>query len=260
MRHVQIIAAAWLTVVLVAVTPAQADDIQPSADSEPARLFAQLDKNGDGSVSADEIDPERRRFFDRLIRIGDKDADARLSRSEFVQALAPDDKPLAKVAPPKPDQAERRGPEPKGKSDAIDGQSPSGPAAKAGTAKDSRPEVAANGLAATGPDQKGAGKKGPPPNGPATKGMKPNPKAAQGPGPKQLTKQFLKKFDSNADGKLARSEAPPRLREKFEKFDRNGDQQLERDELQRAVMALRPAGGAKPGKPAGKSMLGKKAP
>lgn len=58
--------------------------------SRSETLFNQLDKNADGKLTADEISDAQRRFFDRLVRVGDRDKNGELSRSEFLQALKPE--------------------------------------------------------------------------------------------------------------------------------------------------------------------------
>ena len=50
-------------------------------------LFAELDKNEDGQLSANEIDSERRFFFDRLVKKSDGDGDGKLNESEFTSGL-----------------------------------------------------------------------------------------------------------------------------------------------------------------------------
>lgn len=55
--------------------------------ADPAKLFEELDKNGDGKLVADEVGEDRSRFFDRLVRVGDKDENGELSKEEFVAAL-----------------------------------------------------------------------------------------------------------------------------------------------------------------------------
>ena len=47
----------------------------------------------------------------------------------------------------------------------------------------------------------------------------------------QFGQMIFKKFDANSDGKIAESEAPPRLKNNFKKFDGNGDGSIGRDEL-----------------------------
>ena len=55
--------------------------------AQDENLFERLDTNKDGQVAADEIGDERRRLFDRLVRIGDKNSDGKLSREEFTDAV-----------------------------------------------------------------------------------------------------------------------------------------------------------------------------
>src|SRR6185437_11698060 len=57
----------------------------------PEALFAELDKNGDGKLTADEIPEPRKRFFDRLLRVADGDKDGALARAEFTKGLSPDE-------------------------------------------------------------------------------------------------------------------------------------------------------------------------
>lgn len=75
----------------VSVPAAKADDL----GRQPQELFEKLDGNGDGSITPDEVSEDRGRFFDRLIRIGDKNDDAKLSREEFLNALRDSDPPFA---------------------------------------------------------------------------------------------------------------------------------------------------------------------
>jgi len=46
-------------------------------------LFSKLDANGDGTVVKDELNEDQTRFFERLIRVGDKNEDGKLSKDEF---------------------------------------------------------------------------------------------------------------------------------------------------------------------------------
>jgi Ca2+-binding EF-hand superfamily protein len=66
----------------------------------PEALFAELDKNGDGKLTADEIPESRKRFFDRLLRVADSDKDGALTRVEFTKGLSPDE--LQVTAPANP--------------------------------------------------------------------------------------------------------------------------------------------------------------
>jgi Ca2+-binding EF-hand superfamily protein len=56
---------------------------RPQGRPDGKRLFARLDKNGDGKLTADEVPQERRAFVERMIRRGDKNNDQALSLEEF---------------------------------------------------------------------------------------------------------------------------------------------------------------------------------
>ena len=102
-----------------------ADDSQPAAPSgkvenakkgpdatplnieDPRALFDQLDVNHDGKLTADEIPADKKRLFERLLRLAGKSADGHLTRDEFVGLLkgTPQDQPEADTKPaggPKP--------------------------------------------------------------------------------------------------------------------------------------------------------------
>ncbi|MEE3284157.1 MAG: hypothetical protein VX311_06205 [Planctomycetota bacterium] len=68
--------------------PKSQDQAKPSAN--PATLFDQLDKNKDGVLAAEEIPAAQAKAFDRLIRIGDRNKDGRLTRQEFLSSLQPE--------------------------------------------------------------------------------------------------------------------------------------------------------------------------
>jgi Ca2+-binding EF-hand superfamily protein len=69
--------------------------VLPAEDGvpEPKELFKQLDKNGDGKLTSDEIPKEQSRFFDRLLRNADANNDGQLSLDEFLQGHKADDGP-----------------------------------------------------------------------------------------------------------------------------------------------------------------------
>lgn len=52
------------------------------------QFFKQIDANGDGQIRGDEIAEDKRRLFERLLRRGDANNDAKLSLDEFTKALA----------------------------------------------------------------------------------------------------------------------------------------------------------------------------
>jgi Ca2+-binding EF-hand superfamily protein len=62
---------------------------QNDAD-KPQDLFKTLDKNSDGKLTASEVTEDQKRFFDRLIRVGDADENGELTRSEFDKATSRD--------------------------------------------------------------------------------------------------------------------------------------------------------------------------
>ena len=106
MRHIN---AAWLTAAAVLVATAGwtiADDKaetsaekkaeeQNSAEEQKSSgdLFNRLDKNGDGTISADELPGGQSRFFERLVKSGDKNDDSKLTREEFQSAIQRDERP-----------------------------------------------------------------------------------------------------------------------------------------------------------------------
>ena len=57
------------------------------SENEAAALFKKLDTNADGTLTADELDDARRKYFERLLRTGDKNNDGKLSRDEFIAAV-----------------------------------------------------------------------------------------------------------------------------------------------------------------------------
>lgn len=74
---------------LLFTTPIRAEDDKPAADAanDKAGLFAKLDADKDGQLTASEAGQEHRRLFDRLMRNADKNADGTLSQEEFVAGL-----------------------------------------------------------------------------------------------------------------------------------------------------------------------------
>lgn len=60
-----------------------------AAEEEPAaeKIFQQLDKNTDGTITADEVPAEKTRFFNYLLRSGDQNKDGQLTKEEFESGL-----------------------------------------------------------------------------------------------------------------------------------------------------------------------------
>ena len=60
-------------------------------ESASQNIFQQLDKNSDGTVTADEVPQDKERFFDHLIRTGDQNKDGKLTKTEFESSLKKED-------------------------------------------------------------------------------------------------------------------------------------------------------------------------
>lgn len=92
------VVALWAALVLpAALLPAQ------EAGSAADELFDQLDVNGDGKLTAEEISEAQMPFFERMLRIGDQDGDGVLTRKEFIEAFGgdrPADDRDAEIQPP----------------------------------------------------------------------------------------------------------------------------------------------------------------
>ena len=67
-----------------------AQEVTPP-EKGPAQVFAELDKNGDGILTAAEVGKDHKRFFERLLRVGDKNKDGELTRQEFLEGFKPDE-------------------------------------------------------------------------------------------------------------------------------------------------------------------------
>src|SRR5687767_4094689 len=99
-------AAIALAAALGMTGPASAQDEQQSSE----QLFESLDGNKDGRLAGDEVPEEQRRFFERLVRVGDGDNDGILTREEFTTALEKEDAPVTAPAGEPERDGRRRGP------------------------------------------------------------------------------------------------------------------------------------------------------
>ncbi len=82
---------------------------QPSESdgTDPAAIFADLDVNKDGELTADEVPEDRQRLFERLVRKADGNGDSKLTSDEFAAGLqGPPDK-LDEETTEKPESSTR---------------------------------------------------------------------------------------------------------------------------------------------------------
>jgi Ca2+-binding EF-hand superfamily protein len=88
--------ASLLLVTLGLPQPIRAQE-DKSAQKTPADVFDELDKNGDGKVTREEVPEPHRQSFERALRLAGRQSEGDLTKSQFVEALKPDD---LKVAAP----------------------------------------------------------------------------------------------------------------------------------------------------------------
>lgn len=72
------------------------------AEKTPEQLFKELDRNGDGKLTAQEIPAERRSAFEHLLRVGDKDKNGELTLAEFNEGFKPDERRSVGGGPGRP--------------------------------------------------------------------------------------------------------------------------------------------------------------
>lgn len=209
-------------------------------------IFSSLDKNKDGVVALDEVPEEKRGLFERLLRVGDKNGDKKLSQEEFTAGLkqpeAPREVPGGNAPgriPSPVDIFSRFDSDKDGKIskdeapdrmrenfDRIDADKDGGV-----TPDELRTAFAA--MAGRGPP----GNPGAPPERPAGA---PDPQAAAG---------IFDRQDANSDGKLTKDEVPEERRETFQKMldrlDGDKDGGLTKEEFVRGLaQATQRANGA----------------
>jgi Ca2+-binding EF-hand superfamily protein len=89
--------AAILTTAMANSVAVLADEEKP-AQKDPAQIFADLDKDGNGKLTAKEISESQKRFFEHLLRVAGKEKDGELTKEEFLRGFKADD--LKVAAPP----------------------------------------------------------------------------------------------------------------------------------------------------------------
>ena len=251
-----------LTVLATLTAMAGVPRFAGAIENDAAGLFAKLDANGDGHVSANEVGDEHQLLFKRLLRVGDEDGDRQLTDAEFAAAIEPIRAEKGTV--------EKQGSRLPGadamvvlmaKMDAngdqqLDGEEIPGDCRRAFeqmlTAADGdkngrldRKEIAIGAprlsivarlaTARMGLDLDAEMNELPAETMESIERMDAyqRPEAEVDPAAvKQMARQLLRQFDENGDGKLSAREAPPRLRQRFDQADVDGDKRLDRNELQ----------------------------
>ena len=90
----KVLTLAAMALLFAGAVELRADDGQKAADD----LFKKLDVNGDGKLTASEIPPQQRKFFERLVRMGDTDKNGELTREEFTRAMQQSEDPVTDIS------------------------------------------------------------------------------------------------------------------------------------------------------------------
>jgi Ca2+-binding EF-hand superfamily protein len=217
----------------------------------PEQIFDQLDTNGDGKLSKADAPKNRgKRMLERVLEQTGKGADAEISRADFLanfpKELAERFGARRRENADRPEGPSFRGPKFLQMLDANhDGKLSKNELAKAAESFD---ELDANHdgeldlRELMGPPPEGMEPFTGRPEGPLAEN-RPRPETAAGGGP------FFQRLDKDGDGKLAKDELPPRLKDRFEQLDRNGDGFVSAEELREAMPGRRQDGESSDRKP-----------
>lgn len=221
------------------LTAAVAAD-KPAADKpageapRPEALFALLDADGDGALTAEEVGPKA---WERIGR-ADVDGDGKVTPGELREAAKPakpaSDRP---AAPDKPGAAERPAFKPEALLQEFDKNGDQA------LGQDELPERFWERLAAA--DTNGDGKLSLA-ELQAHRPVADRPNKPAGEGDRPTAADLLRQHDQNGDGALDANECPPRLWERLAKFDADGDGKVTPAEAAR----FHAAEGERPNKPA----------
>lgn len=218
---------------VIAATPLWAQD---------GDLFAKLDKNSDGVVTADEVEGDAKGVFERALRRGDKDGDKKLTKEEFAAAQSESDtprQPLGQGAGPgRPGGGQFNPREFFARQDANKDGKVSKDEAQ-GFFKEAFDRFDANSDGAISEDEIGRIPGRRPDGAPGAPG------GGNRPNPEQLAAMF-DRADANQDGKLTKDEIPEDRRAQFTRFmERAGVDSIDKEQFARFAGTMQ--GGGRPG-------------
>jgi Ca2+-binding EF-hand superfamily protein len=219
--------------------------------AQDASLFEKLDANKDGAVTADEVKTDQQKaYFERLLRVADKDGDKKLTKEEFQAGLKRTDEP-------RPAETGRDTPRPR----SPEGVRPDGPRPDARAAEELFNKYDANSDGKLTEDEVPEGQREAfrrilqtqDDDGDKAIGKDQAPRVIMAlmqrgiPGPggrpdQQMIEQRFAELDANKDGKLTADEVPGPAREAFEQFleraDEDGDKAVTKEQFPRLFMAM----------------------
>lgn len=231
-----------LTLLGFSVNPLSAAPEQEESSSQ--NIFQQLDKNSDGTVTADEVPDEKSRFFDHLIRQGDQNKDGKLTQAEFEAGLKKEDQKFPAGAAPNGNRnrgprdfkmflsrLDRNGDKKISKEELPE---PLRERMEPLFQRLNKDEISLDEFEKFGNMFRGRRPGGKPPE-----------KRSQKPEEMQASaEQFFDRLDTNQDGKLTLDEAPVRgklfVRRLLEKTGKDKDDELTKEEFKSEITALQP--------------------